>query len=79
MDGLQDSTSGAITTAIDGIKTETTGQNDRIAAEQERIDQLQQNLIAQMAAADSAIAILEQQATYMNGLFEAMRNINLNR
>jgi flagellar hook-associated protein 2 len=79
MDGLQDSTSGAITTAIDGLKTETTGQNDRIAAEQERIDRLQQNLIAQMAAADSAIAILEQQATYMNGLFEAMRNINLNR
>jgi flagellar hook-associated protein 2 len=79
MDGLEDSTSGTLTNAIDGLKTETTGQDARIASEQDRINQLEENLIAQMSAADSAIAMLEQQLTYMTGLFEAMRVSNANQ
>jgi flagellar hook-associated protein 2 len=79
MDGLDDAVSGTITAAIDGLKTETTGQDERIAAEQDRIDELEKLLIARMAAADSAIAMLEQQVTYMTGLFEAMRASNANQ
>jgi flagellar hook-associated protein 2 len=79
LNGLEDPSSGAITTAIDGLKASTDSQNERIAAEQDRIDQLQQYLTAQLSAADAAIAALEQQVTYMTGLFTAMRTNSANQ
>ena len=38
-----------------------------------RIDALEGRLIAQMAAADAAIAELEQKVNYITSLFESMR------
>jgi len=78
MDGLEDSTDGIIKTTISSLQAEMTLQDARIAEEQERIDQLQENLVARMAAADAMIASLEQQVRYMTGLFAAMRSIRDN-
>ena len=49
-------------------------QTDRqVIANQERVELLKQRLAAQMAAADALIGQMEQQVSYMNGLFESMR------
>ena len=60
-------------------QTAITNQNRRIANEQDRIDILQNSLIARMAAADALIASLEQQVTYFNSLFESMNGFNKNK
>ena len=78
MDGLENSTDGIIDTAISSLQAEMTRQDTRIAEEQDRIDQLQENLVARMAAADAMIAALEQQVRYMTGLFEAMQSLREN-
>lgn len=64
--GLLPSTAASITSQI--------ADTDRqINANQERIDLLRERLAAQMAASDALIGMLEQQVTYMNNLFEAMK------
>ncbi len=73
IDGLEDSSDGAVKTAIDSLQSQMTQQDDRIAEEQDRIDLLTENLQAQMSAADALIAELEQQVTYFTGLFDAMK------
>ncbi|HSW50843.1 MAG TPA: flagellar filament capping protein FliD [Bryobacteraceae bacterium] len=75
MDGLKNSTDGIITSELDSLQAQMKWQDARIAEEQDRIDQIEENLIARMAAADSMIAALEQQVRYMTGLFEAMRGL----
>ncbi|MDP2999157.1 MAG: flagellar filament capping protein FliD [Bryobacterales bacterium] len=72
MAGLEDTTNGAIKTAISGIQAQLTQQDSRIAEEQTRIDALQKNLEARMAASDALIASMEQQVNFMNGLMESM-------
>jgi len=74
MNGLEDSTSGVIKTALNDYQAQLAAQDARIATEQERVDRLEQSLQEQMSAADALIASLEQQANYITGLFEAMRN-----
>jgi flagellar capping protein FliD len=64
---------------LQGLSAEQTRLEERIAAEQERIDQLRQNLEARMAAADALIASMEQQAKYFQGLFESMMSSWRNR
>jgi len=72
MTGLEDSTNGVIKTAASDLKTQMTQQDAHIAEEQARIDALQKNLEARMAASDALIASMEQQVNFMNGLMEAM-------
>jgi hypothetical protein len=55
------------------MDTASKSQDRRINAEQERIDRLESDLTARMAAADATIAMLEQQVTYFTGMFETMR------
>jgi flagellar hook-associated protein 2 len=73
LSGLENTDSGAVTTTINLLSTEITSQNDSISAEQDRITLMQTNLQSQMAAADAAIAALEQQASYITSLFGAMK------
>jgi len=73
LNGLEDATDGILTTAISSMTAQITGQTSRITTEQERVADIQENLTAQMSAADALIAALEQQATYLNALFESMR------
>jgi flagellar hook-associated protein 2 len=73
LDSLENSTDGVIKTTVSTIQSQIAGQDRLIEREQERIDQLQESLQAQMADADALIASLEQQANYITGLFESMR------
>jgi flagellar hook-associated protein 2 len=70
---LNDDTDGLIQAEIDSVADQIRAQDDKIAAEQDRIDLMEENLLAQMAAADALIASLEQQVLYFTGLFESMR------
>ncbi len=60
---------------IDLEKTSIDGQIKRhaqlIRSNEERVETMRQNLTARMAAADAVLALLEQQASFIRGLFEA--------
>lgn len=79
LNSLEDPINGTIETSRTSAQTAITNQNRRIADEQDRIDILQNSLIARMAAADALIASLEQQVTYFNSLFESMNGFNKNK
>ncbi len=72
LNGLTDSTSGAIPLTLTSISGQITDTDNQINEDQDRVDQLRQNLSAQMAAADALIAQMQQQVTYMTNLFAAM-------
>ena len=72
MNLAEDPTTGAVKTSIQSIVTEMQQQDDLIANTQTQIDDLQTNLQQQMAAADASIAALQQQASFMTSLFQAM-------
>jgi flagellar hook-associated protein 2 len=72
LNGLTDSTSGAIPLTLTSISGQITNTDNQINEDQDRVDQLRQNLSAQMAAADALIAQMQQQVTYMTNLFAAM-------
>ena len=73
LNGVEDSTDGILKTAESGVQDEITHTNDSISTQQDMVDQLQQNLQDQMAAADAAIASMEQQYTYLNSMWQAMQ------
>jgi flagellar hook-associated protein 2 len=72
MNQLVDPITGEMQSVISQMNDTITSQNDQISAEQDRVDSLQTTLTNQMAAADAAIAALEQQANYITQLFDAM-------
>jgi flagellar capping protein FliD len=61
--GVEDATSGALTTAISSNASEINHENTLITAEQRRITTLQSNLTKQMAAAGTLLASLESPRT----------------
>lgn len=71
MTSAADSSSGLIQGNVSSIQAELNRQNDLIAQEQDRVNTLQANLQQQLAAADAAIAVLQQQVTMMSDLFQA--------
>jgi flagellar hook-associated protein 2 len=68
--GINDTTSGILAQATTSITGEISSLGDKITADQTQINLLQQNLMAQMASADAAIATLEQQASYFQMMFQ---------
>jgi flagellar hook-associated protein 2 len=66
-------TGGTLPAVIGSISSQITQASSRIAAEQNRIDLLEDSLNSQMARADALIAGLEQQANYFSNLFTSMR------
>jgi flagellar hook-associated protein 2 len=70
---LLDPVSGSVTTAESNVKSQIAGTNSRISTKQDQVDQLQQQLLLQMSAADSLIASMEQQYGYISGMFQAMQ------
>jgi flagellar hook-associated protein 2 len=74
--GVEDTTTGSLKMAIQDLNGQITNQNDEITAENQKITDLQNNVTQQMAAADSLIASLESQKTYMTGLFQSMMYSN---
>jgi flagellar hook-associated protein 2 len=75
---VEDPTTGVLTSAISGAKNQITQQNDRIATAQQQVNDLQTNLQQQLSAADALIASLEQQVTYITGLFSSFTNNSSN-
>jgi len=68
--GINDPSTGILTQATQNVTTEITGLGNQITDDQAKVTLLQQTLTAQMAAADAAIATLEQQASYLQMMFQ---------
>ena len=73
LNGLEDSTTGTLKAEETQVSSEITATQNKITDKQSQVNQLQSNLQQQMASADAAIATLEQQVTYLTGLFTAER------
>jgi len=68
--GISDPTTGILPQEATTFSNEVTNLNNQISDDQSNITTLQQNLQNQMAAADAAISALEQQASYMQMMFQ---------
>jgi flagellar hook-associated protein 2 len=73
MTSVEDPTTGLIHTTETGYQNQIDSLNTRISAKQDQVNQLQENLQAQMAAADAAIASMEQQYSYLSSMFQAQQ------
>jgi len=74
-----DSLSGGILTdATSNIARALSAEDSHIADQQERIAVMEENLRQRMGAADALIALLEQRASMITGLFEAAKANNNN-
>ncbi len=78
LNDIEDPTSGTVKSAIQTVNGEITHENDLITQETKKITDLQTTLTQQMAAADAAIASLENQKDYITNLFTAMINGSTN-
>lgn len=70
---IDQGSTGLLPSSMQSIKDQIAETDRQVAANEERIELLKQRLASQMAEADALIGLLEQQVSYMNGLFEAMR------
>jgi flagellar hook-associated protein 2 len=73
LNGLTDSASGVFQSSIQNLKDSITRDNQSISDDQDRIYNMTTSLNAQMAAADSAIAAMEQQYSYLSQMFQQMQ------
>ncbi len=78
LNSVEDSTTGTVKTELATVANEITAQKTKIADQQTRISQLQSNITAQIVKADAAIAALESQVSYVNGLFYSITGNNNN-
>lgn len=69
LNGVEDPISGALKIEEGSVAGQITDQQALIASEQSRVNQLQINLTKQIATADTAIASLEGQVSFVTGLF----------
>ena len=73
MSSVGDPTTGLIKTTENDFLNQINDLNSQISSKQDQVNQLQQNLQAQMAAADAAISSMEQQYSYLSNMFQAMQ------
>ena len=69
LNGIEDPTTGAVKTEEKSVASQLKAAQTHVANEQAAVNQIQTNLTQQIALADSAIAELESQASYVTGLF----------
>jgi flagellar hook-associated protein 2 len=67
--GIEDPTAGALKTEETSVASQITAEQTTISNEQATVNLLQTNLTQQIAKADSAIAEMESQVSYVTGLF----------
>jgi flagellar hook-associated protein 2 len=70
LDGITDPTTGVIATESQALQNQVNTDQTQITNDQAQVTQLQANLQAQMAASDALIATLQQQNTFLQGLFQ---------
>jgi hypothetical protein len=75
---VEDPTAGSLKIEENTAASEIAAQNTVITNEQAQIAQIQTNITAQMVTADAAIASLESQVSYVNGLFYSITGNNNN-
>ena len=75
---VEDPGSGSLKHEETSVVNQITAQNTKITNEQARVAQLQSTITAQMVTADVAIASLESQVSYVNGLFYSITGNNNN-
>ena len=73
LNDVLDPLTGSVKTAESDVQSQITDTNTRINTKQDQVDQLQQQLLEQMSAADALIASMEQQYGYITGMFQAMQ------
>lgn len=71
LNGLEDPTTGDIKTTEAAFESQSTQMQSQIAAGQQQVTLLQTNLTNQMTAADSLIASMQSQYSYMTSVFQA--------
>jgi len=71
LNGLTDPATGILQSTITANQNLITQDNQKIADDQANVITMQNNLVAQLTQADTAIASLESQVTYFNNLFLA--------
>jgi flagellar hook-associated protein 2 len=70
---LSDPSTGALTVESNSVSSQLSGLAQKISADQDQVNQLQQSLTNQMAQADATISTLEQQVSEVTNLFTAMQ------
>lgn len=70
---VQDPVAGLLPTAQANLQNQITRLAGTIDTKQAQVDNLQTQLQKQMAAADAAIAAMEQQFSYLSNMFQAMQ------
>ena len=71
LSAVADPKTGSIQSEFTNLQTEVTNENNLIANEEIRVNDLQTNLTQQLSAADAVIANLEAQKSYYTQLFQA--------
>jgi flagellar hook-associated protein 2 len=69
---MEDPSTGAIHGSLTSIQNQIDHENTLISNETDRINTLETNLQKQLSDADAAIAMLQQQVTFMSTLFSTM-------
>jgi flagellar capping protein FliD len=75
---LEDSSNGLFTTTNKTFQDQINNDNTEITATTARIATMQNQLVAQMSAADSLIASLQNQVSYYTTLFQDTQNATKN-
>jgi flagellar hook-associated protein 2 len=70
LDGITDPTTGVIATESQALQNQVNTDQTQINNDQAQVTQLQATLQAQMATSDALIATLQQQNTFLQGLFQ---------
>jgi flagellar hook-associated protein 2 len=73
MNLVHDAESGLIPLAVSNFDTRIAEVESDIAAKQAQVDQFEERLITQIAAADALIASMQQQYSYLASMFDAMQ------
>jgi flagellar hook-associated protein 2 len=73
LDTIDDTSNGLLALEMESMDRQIERQNKLIASNEDRIETMRENLLARMSAADAVIAVLEQQAIGIQGLFDAMK------
>lgn len=78
LDSITDPTTGVIQTETQALQNQNQQDQTQITNDQAQLTLMQQNLQAQMAQANALIATLQQQTTFLQGLFQADTSNNPN-
>jgi len=73
LNAVDASDTGIIATAQASLKSQMSTLDTQIGVQQDRVNDLQDRLTKQMAAADALVSSMEQQYNYISSMFQAMQ------